>query len=56
MGFNLVFKGLRKAVYPVKWLRLTLWNGTEDGNVRSVKQMKAPTVLMEEVTLVSRGG
>jgi hypothetical protein len=32
-----------------------MWNGSKDGNVRSVRKMKALTVNMETLTLIGKG-
>ena len=45
---------LRSAVYTMQWMGL-MWNGSEDGNVRSVKRTKALTVKMETLTLIGKG-
>jgi hypothetical protein len=44
-------------IYPMQWMRHDmLWDGSEeDGNVRSVRKMKALTVKMEAATLIGKG-
>jgi hypothetical protein len=38
----------------MQWKGL-MWNGSENGTVRSVRKMKALTVKMETVTLIGKG-
>jgi hypothetical protein len=57
---EVIVKGFKKCCISNKVAKTyddMLWNSTEeDGNVRSVKKMKALTVLLEKVSLVGKGG
>jgi len=52
LSCELLWRVLRGAVYPTQGLRLIICCGVtvKRANVRSVRKMKAPTVMMEMVT------
>ena len=60
MGFNLGFKGLRSALYPMQWMGLIMVccgmavMSREMLGV-SVRKMKPLTVQIETVTLIGKG-